>query len=690
MKKLLLVVLVVFCFHVKGQSRIITTIAGNGTQGYSGDNAAATSAALAGPAGIFVDDSGNVFIADWGNNRIRKVNNSTGIITTVAGNGTLGYSGDSAAATNAELNNPGGVSVDAFGNVFIADYYNHRIRKVNGSTGIITTIAGNGTMGYSGDGSLATSAELRNPFGVSVDALGNVFIADDGNSRIRKVNSSTGIITTIAGNGVYGYGGDGVAATSTGLSSPTGVSVDVLGNVFIADAANNRIRKVNCSTGIITTVAGNGTQGYGGDGSAATSAALYYPQGVFVDAAGNLFIAEYFNHRIRKVNGSTGIITTIAGNGTADYAGDGAAATSAELNYPSGVFADVLGNVFIADYGNNRVRMVMSGATANSPTICIGTTATLTANGGTTYTWFPATGLSATTGSMVVASPSVTTIYTVTGTTGGSNVTTIFTVNINPLPIVTSIAINPACSSCCGGSGGSVKVTASGTGPFSFNWFDLNNTSYSLSDSSSIISGLWNTVADSVQVTDASGCSVTEQYILTTPQTMSVAIGPLDSVFCIGNSYIITYTISGGTPPYNISWNPMPDIGGESITSVTILQNDQNELYDYVLQDANGCMAPYQAVWVNTQDCSASINQLSSNNNQIEIYPNPNQGSFVVETNETEKQRITLYDINGQLVLNQIIQGKTNIDASHLADGIYNISIITKASVVNRRLIIVK
>src|SRR5208282_1432049 len=220
-----------------------------------------------------------------------------GIITTVAGNGTAGYSGDGGAATNAKLYWPSGVAVDATGNLFIADYVNNRVREV-GANGIITTVAGGGSNGL-GDGGAATNAELYYPAGVAVDATGSLFIADEGSQRIRKVGSN-GIITTVAGNGTQGYSGDGGAATNAELYLPTGVAVDASGNLFIVDSGNNVIRKVG-TNGIIATVAGNGTGGYSGDGGAATTAELSFPKGVAVDATGNLFIADYYNNRIRKV-----------------------------------------------------------------------------------------------------------------------------------------------------------------------------------------------------------------------------------------------------------------------------------------------------------------------------------------------------------------------------------------------------
>ena len=276
------------------------------------------------------------------------------IITTVAGSEGYWFYGDGGAATNAELTFPSGVAVDATGNLFIADSGNNRIRKV-GTNGIINTVAGNGTSDYSGDGGAATNAGIS-ASGVVVDATGNLFIADLDSNRIRKVGTN-GIINTVAGNGTNGYSGDGGAAINAKLNQPWGVAVDGTGNLFIADSGNNRIRKVDIN-GIITTVAGNGTGDYFGDGGAATNAELYNPVGAAVDATGNLFIADDGNGRIRKV-GIKGIIATVAGSGSGDYLGDGGAATNAGIG-ASGVVVDATGNLFIADSENNRIRKVDS------------------------------------------------------------------------------------------------------------------------------------------------------------------------------------------------------------------------------------------------------------------------------------------------------------------------------------------
>jgi hypothetical protein len=320
----------------------ITTVAGSGL-GFSGDGGPATAAKMRQLWDVAVDDVGNLYIADVGNDCVWKVTAATGIITIIAGNGTSGFSGDDGAATVAQLDSPGGVAVDGSGNVYIADRYNHRIRKVTAATGIITTFAGNGTSGSGGDDGPATAAQLREPFGVILDGSGNVYIADLVNNRIRKVTAATGIMTTIVGSGLY---------------YPSGVVVDSVGNIYIADRNNHRVRKVTAATGVMTTIAGTGTSGFSGDGAAATGAQLYYPAKVAVDGAGNVYVADTNNHRIRKVTAATGIITTVAGTGTSGFSGDGGIATAAQVRFPYGVTLDGAGNMYIADSDNYRIRKV--------------------------------------------------------------------------------------------------------------------------------------------------------------------------------------------------------------------------------------------------------------------------------------------------------------------------------------------
>ena len=338
-------------------SYTISTAAGTGVYGFYGDTLAATVAELNTPIAVTVDSSGNLYIADSANNRIRKVTKSTGKISTFAGNGTVQYSGDGGSATSASLNTPYGVAVDSAGNVFIADFLNHVIRKVN-TSGTISTVAGTNVFGFSGDGGPGTSGQLNRRFGLAVDGAGNLYIADSNNYCVRKLDTS-GNISTVAGVPTsIGFTGDGGPATQAKMGSPYGVAVDKAGNLYIADAGNNRIRKV--SNGIITTIAGTGTAGFTGDNGPATAARLNRPFGVSVDSVGNVLVSDYGNYRVRLVS-ANGIITTLAGF-AAGYGGDGGPAINATLSFPTGTVSDSAGNVFIADSGNNVIRQMTPSA----------------------------------------------------------------------------------------------------------------------------------------------------------------------------------------------------------------------------------------------------------------------------------------------------------------------------------------
>ena len=406
---------------------LIATVAGNGIEYSSGDDGYAMSAELSQPTAAVVDSAGNLYIAD-SNLRIRKVNASTGIITTVAGNGSAGYSGDGGTATDAELNGVYGIALDGSGNIYIADSGNQRIRKVTASTGVITTVAGNGVGGFSGDGGLATNAELLYPQAVAVDSVGNIYIADANNERIRKVSFSTGVITTVAGNGTRGFSGDGSAATAAeiniGYASGGGLAVDSAGNIYIADFGNYRVRKVTASTGIISTIAGNGTWGFSGDGGPATSAEISHPAGLAFDLAGNLYIADFGNDRIRRVTDG-GTITTVVGNGRYGYSGDGGPAISAELWVAADVVVDSNGNLYIADQANNRIRAVggtnsLPAPTGLSATNGIGqiSLAWTAVSGATSYNVYVGT-VSGGEGSAPVATGVSAAAYTATGLTSG-------------------------------------------------------------------------------------------------------------------------------------------------------------------------------------------------------------------------------------------------------------------------------
>ena len=337
---------------------IISTVVGTGKPGSSGDGGKATQAKLDTPTGVFVDSEDNLFIADKRNNLIRRVDGQTGIITAIVGTGGRGFSGDGEKAIQAKLNNPLGVFVDSEGNLFIADSGNARIRRVDSQTDVITTVAGTNASGFSGDGGKAIQAELNWPAGILVDPEGNLFILDRRNNRIRRVDAQTGIITTVVGTGEAGFLGDGGKATQARLYNPSGFFMDSEGNLFIADEYNHRIRRIDGQTDIITTVAGTGEADFFGDGGKATQARLGNPTSVFVDSENNLFIADSDNVRIRRVDSQTDIITTVVGSGGAGFSGDGEEAIQASLNWPTGIFVDSKGNLFIADLYNHCIRFV--------------------------------------------------------------------------------------------------------------------------------------------------------------------------------------------------------------------------------------------------------------------------------------------------------------------------------------------
>jgi sugar lactone lactonase YvrE len=390
-------------------ANIVTTVAGSGVAGFSGDRGPAVLAQLNNPLGVAVDSTGNVYIADEGNNRIRRVD-ATGVITTIAGSGVAGFSGDGGQGALAALNHPQSVAVDRAGNVYIADTRNIRVRRIGGD-GLILTVAGTGQRGFAGDGGPATQAQMRAPHGLAVDPGGNLFIADHGNNEIRKVDSRgiitrsagsappvgsgeggqataaglahprsvaadrkgnfyisdwnnncvwkvtpQGIITTVAGTRAPGFSGDGGAGAAAQLTAPHGIAVDAAGVVYIADQNNSRVRRVGLD-GVIRTIAGDGRAGADGDGGLATQAAVGAPSAVALDAAGNLYISQQASNVIRRVSPS-GVITTIAGTGTAGFSGDGGPAVQAQLRFPIGIASDSAGNVYVAEQGNNRIRRV--------------------------------------------------------------------------------------------------------------------------------------------------------------------------------------------------------------------------------------------------------------------------------------------------------------------------------------------
>jgi hypothetical protein len=354
MKKLITTVAIAFCLTANAQT--ISTFAGNGTNAYNGDGGQATAASMGEMLSVIADKNGNIFFTDLTYNVVRKISTS-GIITTVAGTGAFGFSGDGGMATAAKLNGTRVIAVDKAGNLYLEDTGNYRVRKIN-TAGVISTVVGNGIVGYSGDGGMATAASIDFSEGITVDTVGNIYVADETHGVIRKINTN-GIISTFAGSGTQGYSGDNGPATNAQLALQ-GITADNKGNLFIADEGNRVIRKVDAN-GIITTIAGTGgVAGFSGDGGAATLAELSGAGEIAIDAGGNVYISDFFNSRIRYVNAS-GIISTIAGNGTPGYAGDNGPALQAEFGGLAGVC--IYGNhLYIADFHNYRIREVTFAA----------------------------------------------------------------------------------------------------------------------------------------------------------------------------------------------------------------------------------------------------------------------------------------------------------------------------------------
>lgn len=350
---------------MQAQVNIITTIGGNGDGVFGADvhdGGPATNAQIRLPSNLCLDPWGNIIIANFGDCRVRKIDILNKKITTIGGNGTPGFSGDGGPATNAQFWGLFAVCTDSSGNVFLADGDNNRVRKIDKQTGIITTVVGSGAYGlgtgsYTGDGGMATDATLNGPNGLYIDRFENIYIADFFNDRIRKMEKSTGKISTIAGNGAHSYSGDNGLAVNASLAYPTQAVVDDDGNIYIADYGNNVIRKVTASTGIITTVAGTGTKGFAGDDGPATAAKMNWPTGIYVDKVKNIFVAELGNGVIRRIDGTTRIITTVAGTGVSGFSGDGGPATAAQTT-AYGVMLDRHGRILIADEDNHRIRMV--------------------------------------------------------------------------------------------------------------------------------------------------------------------------------------------------------------------------------------------------------------------------------------------------------------------------------------------
>ena len=575
--------------YTQAQTGIITTIAGIGQSGYSGDGGPADSAKLHYPVAVVIDSSGNLYISDRLNSCIRKVDLTTRIISTIAGVGI----------------DPNGMAIDAFGNIIFADATYNCIRKITVASGIVTTIAGNGIMGYSGDGGLADSAEFRRPTSVAIDTAGNIYIADFGNNVIRKIIVSTGIITTIIGNGFHagtdsgGYSGDGGPANLAKLNHPLVVALDDSGNVYFSDCYNNVIRKVGSSSGTITTIAGNGygagtsNGGYSGDGGPAISAKLYEPLGIALDVSRNVYIADGLNHRIRKVNATTGIITTFAGNGQEGYGGDGGPADSAKLGVAHGAVVDSHGNVYVAVENYDCIRKIsaipLSINIGANQIACSGSNIALmpATIGGIPPYYYVWHSNSDTLNCYTCQNPSVNlsqnSSFSVTVTDAAQHTATASVAYEVGASNNMQFAISNTLISCASGRDTTTITVVGGTPPFAFKWGNSDSSSgYSPQQHYYTQAG-----QHTISVIDSNGCqSIVFDTVLNPNPVLITRVGFIQPG-CPGlsNGEIIV-SVSGSTPPYTLLWND----GSNSDT----LFNAAAGAHTLLVSDAYFCSATFK------------------------------------------------------------------------------------------------
>ncbi|MCD6013315.1 MAG: hypothetical protein K0Q79_3177 [Flavipsychrobacter sp.] len=557
----------------KSHAQIITTIAGCPTCSL-GDGGPATAANIQFGGALAFDNSGSIYV--FAGARIRKVNASTGIITTYAGNGSYGYTGDGGAATAARIT-LGWLTFDNANNLYITQQIDHVIRKINVSTGIISTIAGTGAAFSSGNGGPASAASFAGPGGIAIDPTGNIFISDS--NRVRKIDAVTGIITHYAGTGIASYGGDGGPATLAQFTS-TDLSIDASGNLYINDAGNFRVRKVN-TAGVITTVAGNGTFTFGSDGIPATSTGFDNFASAKVDPSGNIFIADYVNNRVRKVDLS-GIIHTVAGTGVGGFTGDGGPATAAQLDEPEVVAIGTCdGNLYVNDKVNRRVRKIaftpypatctcsptVSVIVASNDTVCAGISVTFIATvslGGTTHTyqWYKNGVVVSTAGSTYTYTPANgDSVRCVATTIGGACPTATWT-NSNSIKMtVVSVApITGIASICVGQTTTLTSATAGGI------WSSSNVTIASVGSSTGVVTGHVAGTA-TITYTIPMGCYATQTITVNAlPGATAIYFAPDSSSFCPGEFIGLYASVPGGAWSI-VNGNAL--LAGSTLTAVT-------------------------------------------------------------------------------------------------------------------------
>ena len=617
----------------RSAAQTINTVAGTGAAAFGGDGALATAANVNMPYGVATDTHGNVYIADYNNNRIRKINIATGIIKTVAGTGVAGGLGDGGLATAAQIQLPRTLMVDDTGSIYFSDYGNNRVRKID-TFGYIHAFAGVGSIpGFSGDGGPATAAQLGEVWGIARDDAGNFYLADQLNNRVRKVDPS-GIITTFAGNGVAFFGGDGGPATAAKIQYPTGVATDHMGNLYVADNGNNRIRKIN-SAGIINTIAGSAAYGFAGDGGPSTASKLYYPRSVCTDISGNVYITDIQNFRIRKIN-TLGIISTIIGNGTEGFSGDGGPATAAEIDQSSGVAVDLSGNIYISDNNNNRIREVsiithaplFIGGHAQEVTIC----------------------------------PDVEII----------NIDTLLDVNdIDVGQTETWSLVQPPISG--------LALTAYST---------LSTGSAMMPSTLTYTPALSFTGLDSfkVRVTDGIYSDTTTIFVNILPHPSAGVITGADSV-CPGGVTTLTDTVAGGS--WSIT-NASVAISATGVVTAGTTAGTDTVVYTFT----NQCGTATTIFPITVKSiCINEVGNVNGNENGISIYPEPNHGSFSlsVAAATTEPALLTVTNMMGQKVKEMTVTtNKETAMALDVPAGVYYVSVYLHGQKMTTKMIVIK
>jgi hypothetical protein len=663
--KTILPLLFLSFYFFSGYSQTITTSAGNGTAGNSGDGGPATSAQLNGPWDVAVDAAGNRYIASFGGNVIRKVFAGTGIITTICGTGVPGSGGDGGQATSAQLNGPIGVCVDNSNNVFITEYNGNRVRRIDGSSGVITTIIGTGTSGYNGDGP-GISTQLSAPWGIAVDPSGNVYFTEWYTQRIRKWLVSTSSVTTLAGTGIQGYTGDGGPALSGTIYNALDIALDQAGNVYWAEYSNNVIRKLTVGTGVISTVAGTGLNGFNGNGIPATTAQLSGPAGVVIDLASNIYISEYGTSRIRKVTAGTGLISAVAGSGSGGFSGDGGPAISAQVYNPGGLAGNnSTGDLFISDVTNNRVRSINNIFLVCSPppmptnvtspgnqVICSGSSASLSVSGSGSLNWYNSGTstlvLGTGTGFLTpTLSTGTYTFYAAASNTCTESQRTAITVTVQTsLPVSISGGTAVVCP------GTAITLTASGAD--NYLWGN-GNTSATIVVTPT--SNIFYSVMGTSTVNSCSGFAAKSVSVF--PLTAVTAAG--SGSFCTGQNVNL-----GASGALSYTWEP-GSLNGFFITVSPPVSTD----YTVSGSDNNGCVN--SATVSVTMIICTGLEDLAATAQNLSVSPNPGSGEFRITLNGfSHNCAIEVHNALGQLIFTRELRSANDLlDLHSYPGGLY-------------------